>query len=108
MWLICLGNGVVLSGLDVNDEALDVGLLRGGARDRPAPKHRHNRSGDSPRPRPSARCPFPSLCCASRRFACSASFARTSWLSDRSAAAASTAVRAKSAKIAKIARAREE
>jgi len=49
----------------------------------------------------SARCPFPSLCSASRRFACSASFARTSSLSDRSVAAASTAVRAKSAKIAK-------
>gem|GEM_PF-3560721 len=38
---------------------------------------------------------------ASRRFACFSSFARTRWLSDRSAAAASTAVRAKSAKIAK-------
>ena len=44
---------------------------------------------------------FASLRVASRRFACSASCARTSWLSDHSAAAASTAVRAKSAKIAK-------
>jgi len=46
-----------------------------------------------------------SECCSSRLFACSASFARTSWLSDRAVATASTAVRAKSAKIAK---AREE
>ncbi|WP_373059729.1 hypothetical protein, partial [Gemmatimonas sp.] len=40
-------------------------------------------------------------CCASRLFACSASFARTCRLSDSSEAAARTAVRAKSAKIAK-------
>ncbi len=40
-------------------------------------------------------------CCSSRLFACSASFARTSRLSDNSEAAARTAVRAKSAKIAK-------
>jgi len=59
------------------------------------------RGGSLPRSRPSARFPLPSPCCASRFFACSASFARTSWLSDRSVAAASTAVRAKSVKIAK-------
>ncbi len=54
-------------------------------------------------------------CCASRLFACSASFARTNRLSDSSEAAARTAVRAKSAKVAKAregprrpAKAREE
>ena len=35
-WLIGLANRVVLSGLDVNGEALHVGLLRGGARERHA------------------------------------------------------------------------
>ena len=56
-------------------------------------------------PHPPTRFPTQSLCCASRLFACSASFARTSWLSDNSEAASSTAVRAKNAKLAK---AREE
>jgi len=46
-----VGNGVVVSGLDVNDEARHVGLLRGGRRDPQAPKNRHNRRGGSPRPR---------------------------------------------------------
>ena len=64
--LICLGNGVGLSGVDLDGEALQVGLLRGGARVRHAPKNRHNRIDGSSRPRPSARFPFPSWCCASR------------------------------------------
>ncbi len=52
-----------------DDEARHVGLLRGGAQDRHAPKNSHNSIDGSPRPRPLARFPFPSFCCSSRLFA---------------------------------------
>ncbi len=53
---MCCGNGVVLSGLDLNGETRHVGRLRGGARDRHAQNHRNHRSCGSARPGPPARC----------------------------------------------------
>ncbi len=58
---MCLGNGVVLSGLDVTGEALHVGRLREGAWDRHSQKHRNHRSGGSARPGPPTRCPYRSV-----------------------------------------------
>ncbi len=51
-WIVCS---------NVTGEALHVGRLRGGARDRHAPNNSHHSIDGSPHPRPSTRFPFPSL-----------------------------------------------